>query len=1296
MSESQKSFTAWIKLGSKFSATGFVAAENALRRLDAKMGAMRTGARRLSTSFSNMGDRLAGAAAVASTISIPAAIGLNQTVTQLGDLEKSYANIAAFSGESAENLKALQEQGRKLARTGAVTAPQIATAQFELTKSGWSADDILAGMPDLVKGSVALGLDISPLADKMTDVMAGFGIARDQMTGTMELFAAAVGSSAMNGNQFFEAMKSAGPAAQIAGVPIEQLTTMIAGFADAGLFGAEAGNSLKSALIKLTAPTPKLRKQLEGIGVNFDQVYQKISKIQSGKIKTALELVGIEGEDKLRADIRKTLLDDTMSVQQRVDVAVDMAADGRNLSNEMRQQLEDSFKGSIELTDGNIDPLKLIDQIRSKFKETGQVDATIMREIFGLETLSAGQKFLDQLDSLEERERAIMKKRAGFLGSVYDSNLDTIINAQQRMGNAFKEFFQTLGGQDGETFKNAFKGIADTIFSITDALRENPEAARGALKALTGLTLLAPGLMALSLAASGLGTALRPVAALSNLALAPVQAGVMKLAGGFGAMAAALPTSTRKAKAFAKSLKGITAASIASKAALLPLRGALAAVGGAMKLLKFGILGTGFAAAAVGVAALADVFPELSRRMGPALADAATDGLVAINRLTQGDFSGAWQSLKDAWADITKGFEESAPLMRWAFSGVLNGLEETFPALAGFRKTVSETFKSVSDAFSDLFKGDGTESNFLGWLSDTARNAGNNLLGVFDATLATFNDRFTGWMKGIKDGSATWADGFRVGYDTLKTLMSEVWALFEDSPVVRWLDEQLPSFEIFRDAVEGVGSAFDKMIGVFTKKRINANGDEMASLGEQLASLGTSITDSMLSAAATVLETVAAAINQLADALDRFRQARADGKGLFASLVDGLGELGAAGWAGVILAGIWAISKAWKAAAATVGIYKGAVDLAKSKMGWAFDLPGAGDADTKKKGGTGKGSGSAPKTGKGGIFSHFADLLKAAFGYLASMAKWFGGLLGKIGGAFKAAVAILRIGLSTLSGWAVRAGVALAGLMTPLTGLIAAVTGGIALLTSPQITQKGDAWIKENAPEWLSSILTWKPFEGSSFDPVVMNNAVQEKIFGKEQIKAPAQSAEIIELQKWAKENGIETGKLAPVEWPEMPKMPGVSAEFAVPDFPAMPANDNAAPWWSPVEMPKMPQVSGNTALAPYVDPVDAIGTETDFRPEPSGFMSVPLDRQDSAAVVAAINNLDGRMTGLQTRLDSIDGSSRQTATNTGQTAANTANLGAQISATLRGALARVPASNAPGSPQRSVVSSNGQSGPHL
>lgn len=929
-----RQFEGLITLTSKLAGNGFAQAQKQLRGLDAAAQRMNAGLNRISKNLGNLGDGFARASAMAAGISFPAALGIKSAIDEAGELEKSFANIAAFADASTQEIRKLQNQASKLARDGAFTAPEMAQAQIELVKSGWTPEEILKNLPTLVEGSVALKMDVQVLGDRLTDVMGGFGIQTDQMTQTMELFAAAVGSSAMNGDQFFAALKTGAPIAKMAGVSIETLTAIIAGYADAGVFAGEAGTAIKASFAKLMAPTSKLQKQLRAIGIDVDNYRQSISSIGEGKIKTILESAGIEGAEGLRADIRRTLLDDTIDVTQRVDMAIDLATNGADIGDDMRQQLEGQFTGAIKAVNGNIDPLKLLRGITQKFKETGQINAEVMREVFGIESLSQGAKLVDQLQDLDDRLVAIQKKRAGFLGKVYDANLDTIINAKDRVANTFKELFATMGGADGETVKDFLNSVADGFAAITDRLKATPDAASGAFKAMLALAGLAPGLMALSVASHGLGIALKPLGMLSNFTLMPVAAGARSLAGVFGAMAAKLPTTSRKAKALQKSLKGITAASVASKAALLPFNGALRAVGATLKFLKFGAFGVALSAVGVAVAAVSKEFGALSGIMGTGFKEASVDLLAAFDKLTTGNFSGAWASVKDAWTDISAAAGLAAPVFAKAWDSVLDGLETTFPALKRFREVAGTTFDQVAGALSDMFAGSG-EGGFLDWLGESARKVGDNFLGIMSDTLGTFNDRFATWREKQKAGTATWADGFNVAYDTIKAAMGSIWKVFEESSVVAWVDSQLPSFEKFRSGVEAVGGAFDNLVQVFTKKRVNADGEEIASLGEQLSNLGKQITDSTLAAAATILETIAAAINQLGAAIDKFKDARGDGKSFLGAMFEGLGELGAAGWAGVILAGIWSITKAWKLATGAVNLFKLSVGGVRGKINTA-------------------------------------------------------------------------------------------------------------------------------------------------------------------------------------------------------------------------------------------------------------------------------------------------------------------------------------------------------------------------
>lgn len=219
---------------------------------------------------------------------ITAALGVfgSKAVTAFGDAEKAMNVFKLATGATAE------EMGRAAAAIEAVahdlglpniTKADAANTLMALGNAGLSAADAINALRPALLLAEAGEMKGAEAADILTAALSGFRLPGTEAARVVDLLAGAALAAQGSVRDVGEAMRVAGPVFAAAGVPIETLVTGIAELAKNGIIGANAGEQLKSMMLRLINPTEEASGLMAAMGVH---VYDA-----QGKLKDFREII---------------------------------------------------------------------------------------------------------------------------------------------------------------------------------------------------------------------------------------------------------------------------------------------------------------------------------------------------------------------------------------------------------------------------------------------------------------------------------------------------------------------------------------------------------------------------------------------------------------------------------------------------------------------------------------------------------------------------------------------------------------------------------------------------------------------------------------------------------------------------------------------------------------------------------------------------------------------------------------------------------------------------------------------
>jgi len=214
--------------------------------------------------------------------------GISSAIKTYIDFEHSMSNVASVAGATTKEMKQLESQSRKLAATSVFTASEAAAAQYHLASAGMEVNEIIAAQKGVMDLAAATQHDLAETGRVVASTLSQFSLDAAESARVADVFASAISGSQANMEKLGTSMTYVGPVAKGVGYTLEETTSALMAFYNAGLDGSMAGTALRAALTRLLDQTPEITRVLKDLGVNvFDN---------SGKMKSFADIVDVLSE----------------------------------------------------------------------------------------------------------------------------------------------------------------------------------------------------------------------------------------------------------------------------------------------------------------------------------------------------------------------------------------------------------------------------------------------------------------------------------------------------------------------------------------------------------------------------------------------------------------------------------------------------------------------------------------------------------------------------------------------------------------------------------------------------------------------------------------------------------------------------------------------------------------------------------------------------------------------------------------------------------------------------------------
>lgn len=195
-------------------------------------------------------------------------------IQQAGDLEEALNLLQVRTRASAADLERLRLTARELGadmRLPATSSVDAANAMAALSSRGQSLDEAMQGARGALQLAAVAGIEAGEAARFAGDMVNVFGMRGIETTRVANALAKSLNLTGASADELRQGFAQASAAYAQAGFSLEELSRDMIAMYQAGIRGSDAGTSLRTAIIRLSAPTKEARAEFARLGVSvFD------------------------------------------------------------------------------------------------------------------------------------------------------------------------------------------------------------------------------------------------------------------------------------------------------------------------------------------------------------------------------------------------------------------------------------------------------------------------------------------------------------------------------------------------------------------------------------------------------------------------------------------------------------------------------------------------------------------------------------------------------------------------------------------------------------------------------------------------------------------------------------------------------------------------------------------------------------------------------------------------------------------------------------------------------------------
>ncbi len=218
------------------------------------------------------------------------------------EFEKALGNLAAVGGVSSVELGNLKDAALDTAGATKFTANEIVGLQTELSKLGFSADEVVNSTKSIALGAQALGTGLGETAVAVGKLINQFGLLAQDSDVIVDTLVTTINESALSLDTFATAIQYVGPISRDLGVNLQETSAAMAILADNGFTASRIGTGLRGIFTELGSETVDVKAKLKDLAdenLSLSEAVDLVGKRNAAQLITLLNNVEVleEAED---------------------------------------------------------------------------------------------------------------------------------------------------------------------------------------------------------------------------------------------------------------------------------------------------------------------------------------------------------------------------------------------------------------------------------------------------------------------------------------------------------------------------------------------------------------------------------------------------------------------------------------------------------------------------------------------------------------------------------------------------------------------------------------------------------------------------------------------------------------------------------------------------------------------------------------------------------------------------------------------------------------------------------------
>lgn len=206
--------------------------------------------------------------------------------------EKALANLGAVAGATSEEVSMLSKNALSVAGATKFTAEEIVGLQTELSKLGFSANDVVAATQGIAFAAQALGAPLDAVAQQTGKVINQFDLLIEQAEFVGDVLVTSINNSALSFDSFSTAIQYVGPIAKNLGLTFEQTAGAMAVLADSGFTASRIGTGLRGIFTELGKTSADVEASLNSLAeqnISLSEAVDLVGKRNAAQLITLLK-----------------------------------------------------------------------------------------------------------------------------------------------------------------------------------------------------------------------------------------------------------------------------------------------------------------------------------------------------------------------------------------------------------------------------------------------------------------------------------------------------------------------------------------------------------------------------------------------------------------------------------------------------------------------------------------------------------------------------------------------------------------------------------------------------------------------------------------------------------------------------------------------------------------------------------------------------------------------------------------------------------------------------------------------